>query len=221
MKRGPASVAEWIQSACLCAIMLAGLAFADEFEQGVHYTKIPIPSKTLDPSRVEVVEVFSYACPHCYNFRPLLDAWKNRLPEDVAFRRVHAVFSPSWGRLAQAFHVAESLEALERIHVPLFEAIHEHRLDMSQTDLLARLFEQRAGVDKETFQSAFTTFETQRRVGESMAALRVYRIVASTWSTRRVFRLSSRCSTWLPFSLTRLGRSVQRANPRVIQATTS
>ena len=41
---------------------------AEEFVEGVHYMRLPVPVETQDASKVEVVEIFSYACIHCRNF---------------------------------------------------------------------------------------------------------------------------------------------------------
>ena len=147
-----------------------------EYQEGIHYEPIPLPANIKDASKIEVVEVFSYGCIHCYRFEPTLESWRYKLSKDVTFRRVPAAFSPGWGRLAQAFHTAEMLGVLDKIHDPLFAAIHEHRLNMSDTSLLTRLFEQAAGIDEETFKGHFTSFETQRLVGLSSAEIRVYRV---------------------------------------------
>ena len=46
---------------------------AERFREGVHFFALPVPVETADPSRIEVVEVFSYACIHCKNFAPVLN----------------------------------------------------------------------------------------------------------------------------------------------------
>ena len=157
-------------------LLLFSPLFGAEYVEGVHYERIPFPTKTKDASKIEVVEVFSYGCIHCYRFEPNLERWRFTLPNDVIFRRTPAAFMPGWGRLAQAFYTAEVLGVLDKIHNPLFQAIHEHRLDMSNPSLLSRLFEQAAGINEETFKENFMSFETQRLIGQSSAAIRMYRV---------------------------------------------
>ena len=52
----------------LAAIYACTLAFATataaEFREGVDYVELTVPVETRDPSKIEVVEVFSYACIH-------------------------------------------------------------------------------------------------------------------------------------------------------------
>ena len=45
------------------------------YEEGTHYERLPVPVETQAPEGVEVVEVFSYACYHCYSFQPLVEPW--------------------------------------------------------------------------------------------------------------------------------------------------
>ena len=42
------------------------------FVAGEHYVVLDRPVPTRDNSKVEVVELFSYGCPHCYEFEPLV-----------------------------------------------------------------------------------------------------------------------------------------------------
>ena len=73
---------------------------------------------------IEVAEVFAYWCVHCAHFQPKLEAWKRKLPRDV---RVTYVPLPS-GRddaFARGFFAAQAAGALDRVHAPLFVAVHE------------------------------------------------------------------------------------------------
>ena len=84
------------------------------------------PYRPLD-GRIEVVEVFSYTCPHCAEFQPALSAWVRQLPDDVRFTYVPAPFGPgeTWAR---AFFVAEDAGAVDRTHDALFRAVHRDGL---------------------------------------------------------------------------------------------
>ena len=58
----------------------ASFAYAEGFEVGVNYDLLPIPVEPADPSKIEVVEVFSYGCPHCFDFEPAIESWAARQP---------------------------------------------------------------------------------------------------------------------------------------------
>ncbi len=158
-------------------LILGSTAHAAEFESGVHYAELPIPVETNAPEgAVEVVEVFSYACIHCYNFEPFVRAWKERQPDDVAFRRVPAVFNPVWEMLGQAYYAAEALGVLDAVHMPLFEAIHVHRMDIRDAELLGRIFRRYADTPAEEFSKVFRSFGVVSSARQARAQSQAYRI---------------------------------------------
>ena len=164
--------------AALCVAFFGAGAFAQQFEAGKHYLELPIPVETSDPAKIEVVEVFSYACIHCYRLEPTLAVWKQTLPADVEFRRLPLV-SSRLEALAKGFYAAESLGVQDQLHMAIFEAIHEHGIDMTRRDYLRRWFEREAQVDEETFNEAFDSFGVQGRVRQADAQARAYRITAT------------------------------------------
>ena len=172
-------IRRWTVTACAVLLAFAALArpaAAEEFVAGVHFEVLPIPVDTADSSAIEVVEVFSYMCIHCFNFDPALEAWSAEQPEDVAFRRVPAVFGPDWALLAQAFYAAETLGVSAQVHQPLFEAIHVHRIDLRREALMAQLFNRVAAVDAEEFARIFSSFSVKSRVQQAEAQGRMYRV---------------------------------------------
>jgi thiol:disulfide interchange protein DsbA len=151
-------------------------ARAAEFVEGTHYEVLPVAVETRDDSKVEVVEVFSYACIHCFNFDPMLESWKERQPESVDFVRVPAIFSNDWELLAQSFYAAESLGVTDQIHMPMFEGIHVKNQDLRRVPLLVDLFEASAAVSEEDFNTAYNSFSVRSRVQQAKAKGRAYRV---------------------------------------------
>ena len=164
----------------------AGLAVAEAeevapteiWQEGTHYAEIPVPVDTETAGKIELVEMFSYACVHCYNFDPYLEAWRGGLPEDVAFRRIPAIFNDSWKLLAQVFYTAEVLGVGEELHMPLFRSIHEpdKTLDLRKPEFLEDLFADNAQVEPADFNNAFGSFSVRSRVQQADAHGRAYRI---------------------------------------------
>lgn len=165
---------------CIAALATeAAEAVQDEnWQEGTHYAQLPVPIDTQTPGQIEVVEMFSYACIHCYDFDPYLEAWRATLPEDVAFRRIPAIFNDSWAMLAQVFYTAEVLGVGERLHMPLFRSIHdpEQALDLRKQEFLAQLFAEYGQVDPVDFNNAFGSFSVRSRVQQADAHGRAYRI---------------------------------------------
>jgi len=171
MKIG-SNVAATLFSVLLCALPVAGSTAEAPFEEGVHYERLPVPVANGTEDAIEVFEVFSYACIHCRNFDPFVEAWRETLPEDVAFRRVPAPFFRG-EPLARAYYTAEVLGVLDRVHEPIFRAIHEHRANLRDPELLAALFEAAAEVPAEDFATAFDSFSVRSRVAQGRARINV------------------------------------------------
>ena len=159
-------------TACVCHAEAA-------FQEGVHYERLPVPVETADASRVEVVEVFSYACIHCYTFEPYIEAWQAKLDDGVAFRRVPAVFSTQWAEFARMFYAAEQLGVLEQVHGGIFEAVHERGENLLDRSRSARFFARTAEVDGKDFEAALTSFSVQGQVQRAVAAGKAYGITGT------------------------------------------
>lgn len=156
--------------------VLAAAANAASYQEGEHYQRLPIPVDTRNPDQVEVVEVFSYGCIHCKNFQPTVDAWLEDAPEHVDFYRMPATFSQPWEVLAQLFYTAEALDVTAQVHEPIFTAIHERGVNLTETDLMAELFEREAGVAPEDFRKVFSSFSVRSRVQQAHARGLAYRL---------------------------------------------
>jgi len=114
------------------------LALAADPVEGVNYFPIDPPQPYLPTSgRVEVTEVFSYACPACNRFYPYMDQFRLKLPRNVALDYVPASFNPSedWPMFQRAYFTAQILGVDQRAHDAMFDAVWK-------TDQLAVVDEQ-------------------------------------------------------------------------------
>ena len=160
----------------VCLLFFAGMATAQEFVEGEHYEVLPISVDAGEEGAVEVVEVFSYACIHCFNFEPSIEAWRERQDDTVTFNRLPAVFNADWELMAQAFYTAQTLGVGPAVHMPIFEGIHVNRQDLRRPELLSDLFESNAGVSTEDFETAYGSFSVRSRVEQAKAKVRAYRV---------------------------------------------
>ena len=148
----------------------------ERFVAGTHYEVIDIAVDTRDPEKVEVVEMFSYACIHCFNFDPYVKSWQARQSDDVDFHLVPAVFNSDWERLAQAFYTAESLGVRDDVHERMFAGIHTHNEDLRKAEILAPIFAEVADVAEADFSAAHSSFSVRSRVQQAKALARAYKI---------------------------------------------
>lgn len=143
--------------------------------QGGGFTRLNPVQPTASQDRVEVREFFSYACPHCFTFKPKLEAWLKQAPEQVTFVRTPVVFQEAWRPLAQAYYAAEALGVLDKIHQPLFEAIHVKQQRFRNADDLIAFFAEQ-GVPRERAAEVFASFRVDMLMRQGAQALRSYRI---------------------------------------------
>ncbi|MBE9562800.1 MAG: thiol:disulfide interchange protein DsbA/DsbL [Proteobacteria bacterium] len=144
----------------ICLFVMFQSANADEGYEG-KYDLLATPQSTNAPAgKIEVVELFWYVCPHCYVFDDkFLQDWKKNKPEHVYFTHMPAVFGDKDQRipLAKAYYVAEALQVLDKVHTPLFSAIHDKDRDMNNREALRDFFK-KYGVDEETFSKTYDSF---------------------------------------------------------------
>jgi thiol:disulfide interchange protein DsbA len=137
-----------------------------DWEAGKHYFVIDPPQPTATGSQVEVLEVFSYACPHCAHFQPYAEQIKQALPAYAKFGYMPAVFNAQWEPYARAFYAAQSLGVLDATHQALFDALHRDHVPMRTLDELASFYAQH-GVDKAKFLATASSFEVESKLSRA------------------------------------------------------
>jgi thiol:disulfide interchange protein DsbA len=149
------------------------------YQEGVNYERLPVAVEARDPSKIEVVEVFSYACIHCKTFEPAVEAWAAEVADDIDFYRMPATFNQTWTSLAQGYYTAEALGVLDQVHEAMFRTIHDRGVNVADPELMAQLFEAAAGVPPAQFNQVFNSFSVRSRVQQADARGRVYRITGT------------------------------------------
>lgn len=137
------------------------------------YKLVNPPQKTDSGKQIEVLEFFSYACPHCADFEPFLQDWVKRQPKDVAFRMVPMVFRAEWKPPAKLFFTLEAMGVLERYHMRVFEAIHKQGQALF-TDQAVIDWAAKQGLDKAKFTQTYNSFGIDAKVQRAVALGRAY-----------------------------------------------
>jgi len=146
---------------------LSSMAMPEAFIDGVHYKATPTRLATNSEDKIEVIELFSYSCPHCFRLDPQVQKWKETLPENVKFTHVPAIFRDSWLQLARVFYAAEATGNLEKLHPLLFNAIHvEKRRLQTEEQLLDFVAEQ--DIDREAFAKTMKSMSVSGKVKKAL-----------------------------------------------------
>ena len=147
----------------LCAALGAG---AGELKQDRDFRLIN-PPLAAETDKIEVTEFFWYTCSHCLDFEPVLAAWLKKLPADVSFRRVPAIFPNNrWTFGARLYYTLEAMNLLEKFHGEVFNAIHVERQRLDDEKILLEWVAKK-GLDTKRFGETWSSFGVQSRVQQA------------------------------------------------------
>jgi thiol:disulfide interchange protein DsbA len=161
----------------LATTLLAGPALAQGGApvEGKQYTKVEPPVPPIVPGKIEVIEFFSYACPHCYAFEPTVSAWSKKLPADVAFHRVPVPFLMNAENLMRTYYSLETLGQVDAMNPKVFAAIHVDRNYLEKPADIAALMAKN-GIDAAKFTSVFNSFSVATSVARAKKLMAAYKI---------------------------------------------
>jgi thiol:disulfide interchange protein DsbA len=146
------------------SLLALALPAQAQLAAGVDFAEIKPALQVDNPARIEVVEFFSYACPHCSDLNPLVRKWAAKLPADVAFKRVPVSFnSPFYQLMAKLFYTLDAIGEMERLDAAAFDAIHVKGLKLIDEKSVQE-WAVSQGVDAKKFSDAFKSFSTDSNV---------------------------------------------------------
>lgn len=145
------------------------------YDEGFEYKKVTPAQPTVSESKVEVVELFWYGCPHCYDFEPSLGEWVKNKPKHVEFIRIPAIFRQSWAPHARAYYTAEALGVLDKTHTAFFDAVHKKKQALQTEKAIGDFFVSQ-GVKREAFKKAWNSFVVQAKVKRAISMTKRYGI---------------------------------------------
>lgn len=147
----------WLVALTL-AILTMALPARAELAVGRDYVAIVPAQVTDNPARLEVIEFFSYGCPHCSDFHPTVSKWAASLPSDVVFKRVPISFGrPQWASLSRLYYALEATGELSKLDGAVFRALHQDGKKLyDDKSIIAWVSAQ--GVDSKKFSDAYNSF---------------------------------------------------------------
>lgn len=165
---------------CALIVSIAGVSASWSAQaapvQGTDYTLVSPPQPQLTQNKVEVIEFFSYGCPHCFHLQPLLNEWKTKLPANAVLVKVPVSFGRrDWGQLVRAYYTLEATGDLQRLDDQLFNSIHEERQRLFDVDSLAAWAAQN-GIDANKFRETFNSPDVTQKALLAEQLSRDYRI---------------------------------------------
>jgi thiol:disulfide interchange protein DsbA len=183
-----------------CAALAAVLTFsiwaparsAPTWTEGVNYFLISPPHPTSMPAgKVEVTEVFSYACPACNLFVPTMHKLKTGLPSNAVIDFLPASFNPSedWPMFQLAYFTAQTLGVADQTHDAMFNAVWQGgdlavidpgsgrpKSRLPTIEDAAKFYKVQAGVPADKFVATSKSFAVDVKVRAAEGLIQAYRV---------------------------------------------
>jgi protein dithiol oxidoreductase (disulfide-forming) len=160
------------------AATLAPLSASAQLVESADYRRLSPPRPTSSPGKIEVLEFFSYGCPHCAKFYPLVSAWAAKLPKDVVFKRVAVSYGrPAWTNLARTYYALQANGDLAKFDGALFHAIHEEHLQLFDAQTIAEWIARNGG-DADRFTNAYASFGINNQTVQADQLVEDYQVDA-------------------------------------------
>jgi thiol:disulfide interchange protein DsbA len=157
------------------ALSLAAFAAKADIHPGKEYELLSPPQAVETGKKIEVLEIFAYTCPHCFDLEADINSWAKRLPKDVEFRRLPAIFRDSWAPFAKVFYTFEAMGLTERLHGEFFNAIHAQHVRFDSDNAIFDWVEKQ-GVSRKGFIDIYTSFSIQSKALRAKQLTRAYAI---------------------------------------------
>lgn len=164
---------------------------AQVWTEGVNYFLIqPARIPAVPPGKVEVTEVFSYACPACNIFQPVMHKLKQAMPPNVVVDYLPAAFNTAedWPMFQLAYVTAQLLGVDQQSHDAMFDAVWKGG-DLSITDSsrglksrmptiedAAKFYSQHAGVPADKFLATSKSFSADLKVRTDQDLMTAYKV---------------------------------------------
>lgn len=144
----------------LGSVLLAGTMLMAAYAQP-KYIELAEPAqlvKTSNPAQVEVVEVFSYTCGHCFQLEAPVANWLKTKPKDVNFVRIQMPGEGVWESLARTYFTLEAMKKVEEGHPVMYKAMMVDRIRAFDKDSIAKYLSQNADIDAGEFTKLWNSF---------------------------------------------------------------
>lgn len=161
--------------ATILLVAMAGTVTAQELTEGRHYARLKNPQPVESGKNIEVIEFFSYGCPHCGELEPSLQGWLKTKPADVQFRRIPVMFQQRWENLARVYYTLEAMGEETKLSPDIFTAVHGKGTPLwNEKDFLD--WAASKGLDRKKVEDLYASFGVVGKVNRAKQQAQVYNI---------------------------------------------
>jgi len=151
------------------------------WKPGVNYDPVvPGQPTSVEPGKVEVIEVMWLGCPHCYALEPYLQAWLRSKPAYTVFVRVPVIWRPEHRAHARLLYTLKALgrpdligkafDTIQQQHNPLIAGSDEESLRLEQA------WAAQNGVSAADFANAYNSLSVSSDLARAEELTQRYRV---------------------------------------------
>ncbi|HEY2816433.1 MAG TPA: thiol:disulfide interchange protein DsbA/DsbL [Casimicrobiaceae bacterium] len=152
-----------------------GCSVSAQMVEGKNYLRLKAPVPVETGKKIEVIEFFSYGCPHCAELEKYLIPWRAKLPQDVQFRRVPVMFQDRWINLGKIYYTLDALGEEEKLSPDVFAAIHGQNLSL-WNDKTFFDWAATKGLDKKKVEDVYGSFAVSGKMNRARQQAQMFDI---------------------------------------------
>ena len=151
------------------------------WKPGVNYEPlVPGQPTSVEPGKVEVIEVFWLGCPHCYALEPFVKNWLKSKPSFIEFTRVPVIWGPTQRAHAKLFYTLKALGRPDLID-KAFDTIQQQRNPLiggsdAETLQIEQAWAAQNGVKAADFANAYNSFSASSDLARAEELTQRYRV---------------------------------------------
>ena len=154
---------------------------AGRWKPGVNYDPlVPGQPTSVEPGKVEVIEIMWLGCPHCYALEPYLRAWLKTKPAYIEFSRVPVIWGLPHRAHARLFYTLKALGRPELIDKAFDTIQQQHNPLIASTEAETLQIEQawaaQNGVSAADFANAYNSLAVNADLGRAEELTQRYRV---------------------------------------------
>jgi thiol:disulfide interchange protein DsbA len=142
--------------------------------EGKNYARLANPQPVDTGKAIEVIEFFSFGCPHCADLEPILDGWLASKPADVELRRIPVAFQPAWERLGKVWYTLHAL-GKDDLAPKVFSAIHKNGVNLSEPKTFFD-WAAKNGIDHKKVEDMYNSFTVSSEMSRAKRLAQVFDI---------------------------------------------
>lgn len=167
---------KWLAGALMLGVVAMAAASPADPKNGVEYRVLASAQPVDSGKKVEVLEFFDYACPHCNAFDPDLTAWVKKQGDNIVFKRMHISRQGTDLPQQKMYFTLIAMGLMnDAMHSKIFQEMHVNRNRMNRDEMVFD-FIAKQGIDRQKFIDTYRGFGVGGSVRRASSMMDAYTV---------------------------------------------